>query len=286
MIIFSLKEDKRDITDIPDPGFFLEGDKNLCFLIHGITGTPREMGAIAHKLHNKGFTVAAPMLASHNKSLSTLKRTTWQEFYARLKDELNKLEGRFDNIFIGGLSFGALLGLKLAHELPEKIKALVCFSPTLFFDGWGTPKSKVLLPLAYHTPLKYYLYLKEGFPYGIKNPRLRSKVEAYYKNSSLFDYGKVELYGYPAIPVSCVYENHKLAKHISRLLPKITCPIRLLQAKEDDIASPANSYFIYERIGSKDKRVIILENSYHIIIADDDREKVAQESISFFEKYK
>jgi len=58
MIIFSTKEDKRLITDIPNTSFFLPGDKNLCFLIHGLTGTPKEMGSIAQRLNKRGFSVA------------------------------------------------------------------------------------------------------------------------------------------------------------------------------------------------------------------------------------
>jgi len=55
MIIFSLKEDKRIITDIPNTSFFLPGDKNLCFLIHGLTGTAKEMSSIGQQLNKRDF---------------------------------------------------------------------------------------------------------------------------------------------------------------------------------------------------------------------------------------
>jgi len=286
-IIFSLKEDNRDIQDIPDSGFFLKGDgDNLCFLIHGITGTAKEMGSLAKSLNQKGFSVAAPMMDGHNKSISVLKRKKWQELYASIKKEFLKYEPSYKNIFVAGLSFGALLGILLAYEFPKKVKALNCFSPTLFFDGWGTPKLKVLLPLVYKTPLKYYFYFKEEYPYGIKNEKLRSRIESFYKSSKIDDYGKVHLYGYPVIPVSSMYQNQLLAKYVMSVLDKIEVPIQLLQAKEDDVTSPKNSYYIYNRVASKDKKIIFFEDSYHIITADQERNKVAEITISFFERYK
>ena len=219
MIIFSTKEDKREITDIPNTSFFLPENKNLCFLIHGLTGTPREMSSIAGRLNKQGFSVACPLMANHDKSISCLKRTTWNEFYDSIYNEFIKYTKDYENIFVAGLSFGALIGILLAHEFPNRIKALNCFSPTLFFDGWANPKLRVLLPLVFKTPLQYYFYLKEGYPYGIKNERLRSRIENFYTKSSLFDYSKVHIYGYPVIPVSSMCQNHLLAKYVMKILP-------------------------------------------------------------------
>jgi len=286
MIIFSLKEDKRLISEIPNTSFFLPGDKNLCFLIHGLTGTAREMSSIAQRLNKQGFSVACPLMANHDKSISCLKRTSWQTLYDSMRSEFIKYLNDYESIFIAGLSFGALIGIMLAHEFPNKVKALNCFSPTLFFDGWGNPKSRIFLPLAYKTPFKYWIYFKEEYPYGIKNQRLRTKIESFYKVAKLFDYSKVHLYGYPVIPVSCMYQNELLAKKVISILKNIKTPIQLLQARDDDVTSPKNSHYIYDRIGSQDKEIVFLENSYHIITADQERDKVAEKTITFFQKYK
>ncbi len=286
MVIFSFKEDLRNNSDIPDASFFLKGNKNLCLLIHGLTGTPKEMSSIATRLNNTGYSVSAPLLDGHNQSISVLKRKTWQEIYAALKKEFLKYESSYDNIFVAGLSFGALLGILLAHEFPGRIKAINCYSPTLFFDGWATPKASILLPLIYMTPIKFYLYFKEEYPYGIKNEKLRSRIESFYKQAELFDYSKVHLYGYPVIPVSCMYQNHLLARYLMPRLKKINVPIQLLQARNDDVTSPKNSNYIYEHICSYDKKIIFLEDSYHIITADQERDKVIEQTILFFDNYK
>ncbi|MDD5505423.1 MAG: alpha/beta hydrolase [Candidatus Omnitrophica bacterium] len=286
MIIFSIKEDKRLISDIPNSSFFLPGNKNLCFLIHGLTGTPKEMGSIAQRLHKQGFSVASPLMLNHDKSISCLKRTTWLELYNSVRNEFIKYANDYGNIFVAGLSFGALIGILLAQEFPDKVKALNCFSPTLFYDGWSNPKSRIFLPLVYRTPFKYWLYFKEEYPYGLKNERLRSKVESFYKEANLFDYSKVHLYGYPVIPVSCMYQNSLLAKKVISVLKDIHTPIQLLQARDDDVTSPKNSYYVYSHISSREKEIIFLEDSYHIITADQERDKVAEKTVAFFEKHK
>ena len=286
MIIFSTKEDKRLITEIPDASFFLPGGKNLCFLIHGLTGTPKEVGSIAQRLNKQGFSVAAPLMLNHNKSISCLKRTSWQDIYTSMRNEFLKYAKDYDNIFVAGLSSGALIGILLTDEFPDKVKALNCFSPTLFYDGWGNPKSRVFLPLVYKTPFKYWLYFKEEYPYGLKNERLRSKVESFYKDAKLFDYSKVHLYGYPVIPVSCMHQNSLLAKKVISILKNIRTPIQLLQARDDDVTSPKNSYYIYNRVSSRAKEIIFLEDSYHIITADQERDKVSEKTVAFFEKYR
>ena len=282
MIILSFKENGKASGEIPDTSFFLEGNNNnLCFLIHGLTGTPKEMTALGNYLNKNGFSVAAPLIEAHNKPISILKRKTWQDFYYSVKQKLLSYINKYENIFVGGLSFGALLSLMLAYEFPHKVKTISCFSPTLFFDGWNMPKSRIFLPFAYKTPFKYYIYFKEVPPYGLKNKSLRAKIAAYYENSSISDNSKAHLYGYPVIPVSCMYQNYLLTKKIISLLKYIRQPIQLFQAKEDDVTSPRNSYFIYRRIGSQEKELIVLENSYHIVIADQERVEIAKKTLNF-----
>jgi len=83
-----------------------------------------------------------------------------------------------------------------------------------------------------------------------------------------------------------MYQNHLLSKKVISILPGITTPIQLLQAREDDVTSPRNSYFIRDKISSKDKEIFFLEDSYHIITADQERDKVAESTAAFFEKHK
>ena len=60
--------------------------------------------------------------------------------------------------------------------------------------------------------------------------------------------------------------------------------MQLIQAAEGDITSIKNSQFIYDRIKSDRKELVLLNNSYHVITADQEREKVAQNIDIFFKR--
>jgi carboxylesterase len=61
-------------------------------------------------------------------------------------------------------------------------------------------------------------------------------------------------------------------------------PVQLIQAKDDDVASVKNSKFIYDRISSKTKEIVLLYDSYHVITADQERETVAERVTGFFDR--
>lgn len=267
-----------------DNGFYLQGDNDsTVILIHGLTGTPNEMRFLATFLNKKGYSVVCPRLAKHGEPIWILKGAKWQEFYKTVRRVLidGVLRDAKGPIFASGLSMGALLALLLADEFKSRISGVTCLAPTLFYDGWNTPLSKYLLPLA-RTPLRYLFYFKEEPPYGIKNEAIRERIHRYYKNARLDDIENVEQYGYPYFPVTLLYQLQLLVKYIAKKLPGIKVPVQLIQAKDDDMTSVKNSKFIYDRIGSEMKELVLLYNSYHVITADHERDTVAEKMEDFF----
>lgn len=268
-------------------GFTLKGDNGITVvLIHGLTGTPNEMRFLANYLNKKGYTVICPRLANHGESLLVLKNTKWQEFHESvrklfLEGELADVKGP---VFTGGLSMGALLALLLADEFRDKVAGACCLAPTLFYDGWNTPWSKYILPLGYLTPLKYFCYFKEEPPYGIKNEAIQSRIHKYYAKASLKNIENVEQYGYPFFPITQLYQLNLLVRHLARKLPDMKFPVQLVQAKDDDMTSVKNSKYIYDRIGSGMKEIVLLYNSYHVVTADQERDIVAAKMENFFER--
>jgi len=257
------------------------------FLIHGLTGTPNEMKYLANFFHKKkGFTVICPRLANHGAPLSVLKKTHWQDFYKSVIDSFTAVRREIDGpIFAAGLSMGALLSLLLAEEFPGQVAGVSCLSPTLFYDGWNIPwYSKILMPLFSLTPLKYVTYFKEDPPYGIKNKALQKRIHKYYNTATLNDQQGVAEYGYPYFPLTLLHQLNKLIAHLTHKLPAIQTPVQLVQAREDDMTSMRNSTFIYDKIGSALKEIVYLDDSYHVITADQERATVAHSMDSFFSK--
>ena len=246
------------------------------FLVHGLTGTPNEMLFLADHFHKEGYSSFCPVLYKHGRPLKVLKHCSWEDFYYFLKKDFMEFKDSLPSrkVFVGGLSMGALLSLLLAYDFPNDIAGVMVLAPTLFYDGWNMSWARIFLPFVYLTPLKYCFYFKEETPYGIKSMAIRQYVENYYRRAGLEDLEKVDKYGYPFIPVSLMYQLSRLAKYLVKRIGSIKMPVQIIQAENDDLASVKNSQFIYQRIGSDDKEMLFLKDSYHVITADKERGKV------------
>ena len=277
----------RQPVRIPDDGIRMTGAGDChVLLFHGLTGAPSEFGYIAHYLHRRsGFTVRCPRLANHGQPLAVLARTRWQQLLGRARQDLSEAGAQArssgQTLVVGGLSLGAVLSLLLAAESPTQVDGVICLSPTLFYDGWNVPWTHKLLRLVDYTPLKYFTYYREGPPYGFKDEHLRSRIAARYENRSLDDTADAASLGYAHFPVRLFCEMRHLIEHCIHALPRVTAPLLLVQAEHDEATSPRNSLFIHEHAASKQKEMITLRDSYHVVTADLERAKVAAEMSRF-----
>jgi carboxylesterase len=277
-VLFSLGLRRPPKSDVAaDMDFTLLGDsRRTVILVHGLTGTPNEMRHLAYALNRAGYNVICPRLANHGEPLHVLKHTTWEQIYESVRQTFLRALETSDQVYVGGLSMSALLVLLLAEEFGDKLAGGICLAPTLVFDGWNVPWFHRLLPLASYTPLKYFLFFKESPPYGLKNQRMRATVHKFYSKATLGDIDSIAKFGYAFFPVSLFYQLHRLARKVTPLLGRIRAPLLLIHPQEDDTASVGNSQLIYDRVSSRVKKLVILRDSYHVITADQEREKVAQ----------
>lgn len=277
----AVSAEDKDLSS--NDGILLKGNNGCSVvLIHGLTGTPNEMRFIAQSLNKEGYSVICPRLANHGAPIDVLKKTKWESFYDSARGAFVKARSEGGPVFASGLSMGALLALLLSYEFKGEISGISCLSPTLFYDGWNMPWSRCFLPLAYSTPIKHIFYFKEDPPYGIKNKKMQDLVHRQYSKTDFNNMGNVSQYGYPYFPVVLIYQLHRLVEHLKKRLKYIDVPVQLIQAKEDDMTSVKNSQFIYDRVNSRIKEIVLLNDSYHVITADQERGKVAQKMIDFF----
>jgi carboxylesterase len=285
VVSFNFKKHSRISGPVNDGEIRLKGrDPRTIILLHGLTGMPNEMRFLASHFNDLGYSVICPRLADHGQSLQVLKYTKWEAFYSSLREVFLEARKSGDKIFVSGLSMSALLVLLLAQEFGSDISGVVCLSPTLFFDGWNVPWYNCFLPLVCYTPLKYFVYFKDSSPYGIKNEKIRRLMNCFYTQANIHDMDGVTKYGYAFFPLSLLQQAGRLVKYVTPKLTKINSPILFIHAKEDDTASLKNSQFIYDRVSSKDKEMIVLTDSYHIITADQERDKVASSMEVFLKK--
>ncbi|MCX8587714.1 MULTISPECIES: alpha/beta hydrolase [unclassified Gilliamella] len=268
------------MSTIEDLSYFLPGNKNGVLLIHGLTGTPNEMRILANGLHKAEFTVYAIQLAGHCGTEEDLCKTTWQDWYQSVKDGADFLAKHVDNVFVAGLSMGALLALKLASDRPEQIKGVGVLAPTFYYDGWSMPfwAKKFFFLLVYLKKLG--LFQKVSFiekpPYGLKDERIRAVV-----SESMLS-GDAASAGLAGNPFPALAEMQLLAKNVRQALPKVTSPCLIMHSGHDDIADIETNAKLVEKHVSGSKKLVVLNDSYHLITIDSQRREVIKECASFF----
>ena len=266
--------------------------RTLAYLIHGVTGTPAEMKYVGRKLWQSGYDVYIPTLPGHCAKIRDLLRSNEQDWIEHVVKQLSFLRKRYAYVFAAGLSAGALLALKASTRV--QLDGIGVFSPTFFYDGWNVPRTRILLDLAirwFPRPLHYVFFHFDGFPYGIKHPALQARLRAAYnpmnrvlnpfrKRTSPRHYSS-EAVGYPVFFLKTLADLDRLYAVVKADLAKITAPTLVLQASEDDFTSVRNSEFVVSRIASAEKKLVLLDDSYHVITVDRQRDVVAKELQKF-----
>lgn len=251
-------------------------------LAHGITGAPTEMKPLARKLAAAGFTVLCPQLAGHCSTLKELKQTRWEDWYATLNAALDLLSAECDQIFVSGLSMGALLVLMLAANRPELVDGIATLSATFFYDGWNVPRlrQRFLLPAVLHSPLRYFLSYHEPSPFGIKDERLRQMIATVYASNGT---NLPEKYGYSEFPGVTIHETFQLIRAAKKSLARTVAPLLIVHATEDDMASTRNATYLASRVGSSQVETFLVDDTYHVLTLDKRKDDVAQRVSDFFQ---
>jgi carboxylesterase len=257
--------------------------RTLVYLIHGVTGTPAEMKYVGRRLWQQGFDVYLPSLPGHCSRFRDLLRSNEKTWLGHVETQLAFARKYYDSVFAAGLSAGALLALQASTRVP--LEGVGVLSPTLFYDGWNVPRTQKLLDFGIH-----------WFPYGIKNPALQGKLrEAYnpfvrarrFLQRSVSRFGRTprsysaEAVGYPLFFLKTLADLDRLYTTVKGNLYRVTAPTLIMQACEDDFTSPKNAAFVYQQISSSDKRLVLLDDCYHVVTVDRQRDVVARELKDF-----
>jgi len=129
--------------------------------------------------------------------------------------------------------------------------------------------------LAYYTPLRYLLSFHESPPYGLKDERVRKWIAAQMAK------GGETAAGASKSSFVGVYQTERMMRYLRRNMQHVTAPTLIMHAREDDIASLRSAELVAGAISSSVVRKVILEDSYHIITMDNDKDMVVEETLRF-----
>lgn len=244
--------------------FFFSGDssKPACLLIHGFTGTPKEMRGMGEFLNGQGYTCLGIRLAGHATDPEDMIRSRWPDWTASVEDGYQLLRGLTDNIFLIGLSMGGILSLLMSTRL--NVKGVVAMS---------TPSR---LPTDY--PIWFIELISKVMRY-----RPKSKEPP---GSGWFDKTAYQDHvAYAKNPVRSTAELKKLILAMRASLPDVTVPVLLMHSKDERYILADNAEDIYAGlVNATDKTKLYLTGSGHVLPRDASREQVFQAALAFLRR--
>lgn len=247
-----------------------DGD-HAVLLLHGLSSSPLELRFIARYLTEDGFATYTPELSGYSAGTEPAPMEQW---VSAALDAFDALASRYRHVSVCGLSMGATLAAAVAHERPAA-RALLLLSVTLDYDGWAIPWYRFLLNWLYYTPVRSRYRYRERKPYGLRNEALRSKIARAMQKNEISEVGPASI-GMPAL-----HEARRLASHVRKNLKSVAADCLVIHAIDDETSSPHNARLVAANVGASFVRTIWLDDSYHMITSDNEREVVARECALF-----
>lgn len=244
-------------------------------LFHGLTGSPFEMRKYAKHLHNDGFDIYCFCLAGHGDD-ADMSNMTSENWVNDSMAHYELLRPKYEHFFLAGLCLGSVVALRLAQEY-NNATGIMCLSTTLFLDGWRFPWYAFLMPVALFSILRFYYVFAESDPYGIKNENTREKIKKIISKSRESGFA---MDNYPFV---CVYELVLLSRKVRKEINKVNIPLLLVHSKEDDLASIKSANFVCDNVASAKKEFVVLNDSYHMILYDNEKDLVFEKSVQFMD---
>jgi carboxylesterase len=230
---------------------YLDGNDTGCLLLHGYSSSPYEMSYLADKLHGIGYTISVPLLDGHGTEPEHMIGITWYSWFETVKQALFELRKKCKKIVVIGQSMGGTLALHLAAHY--QVEGVAVLAPGLYLKNGFAPLAKIA------GPMKNRMYKKS-------NPDIKENTDTK---------------AYKQMTVQSVAELLALLDHVKNDLPDIYVPALIIHARNDHVIKSKSATDIYELISSKNKRILELQQSYHIITLDVEKEKAFLEIANF-----
>lgn len=257
-----LSQDRVDTSE-----FFFAGAGLSALLVHGLTGTPYEMRYLGERLAAQGIRVRGIRLAGHAAAPEELGQATQENWYESVLRGFEELRGYGDPIIVVGLSCGAVLAARLAEDQPDAVAGLVMLAPAFFLPRSQTLALRAISVLGAMTKTIY-----------LHNQR----------SSDIHDRSAVLIHPTCRLmPLSAPIELLKLSAIVRARLDRIRQPALIMHSINDHTCpAKKNVDYVMQHLGSARKRLVMLEESYHVITVDSDKDRIANEVLVFAEQFR
>jgi carboxylesterase len=253
------------ILPTAEPFFFPgRGEKGRvgCLVIHGFTGTPKEMRWLGEYLNRQGYTVCGIRLAGHATRLEDMIRSRYTDWLLSVEDGYHLLRACTNQVFLLGLSMGGVLALTSATHLP--VSGVVAMS---------TP---YCMPQDFPLPLPLMRFLSYFRPYLPKNGDPES---GWYDEEA-----RRQHVAYSANPLRSAVELKVLLAEMRAALPQVRVPVLLIHSRNDPTVPPEHMTQLYEHLGTARKEMLWVEGAGHVITEEPPRPMIFEAVAQFIER--
>lgn len=249
-------------------------NKKAVLLFHGLTGSPFEMRKYGNFLFKNGYDVYCYSFPGHGDRINEIEIVTWIDWCNFAQEKYNILRKNYNQFFVSGLCLGASMAVYLA-ENNDDITGVIALSTTLFLDGFCVPWTAHLLPFALNTIIRFYFTFPEDDCFGIKNERTRKSLAKITAKADI---------GMDNYPLNAVDGLLKLSKNVRKNLKNVNCPVLCIHSIYDNLSSTKSAKVVLNGVSSKIKRYVELNDSYHMILYDNEKEFVMNTVKDFLEE--
>ena len=224
-------------------------------LVHGLNGNTNDMAELQDVLQAHGIVTKNMLLPGHGSNVRDMLSIGWEDWAQAVRDELNLLKEQSDVVFLVGHSLGGALALHIAAH--EEIAGIVPICAPLHLQPWLKPVVSIG---------KYLLPLVPTIREDVRDPEARRR------------YTRDVYHWTPLQPVE------SMVRYLPQLraeLDHITAPALIITSLHDHVVPARDGREIYRLIGSREKHLVTLHRSYHVVMKDHDREEVFDKTLAF-----
>jgi len=222
------------------------------FMLHGFGDTPETLALLARHLHGRGFTVRAPLLPGHGRSLPEFARSRADDWIEFARAEFAAFRARHPRAALVGLSMGGSLATIVAAEAPD-LPALALVAPY------------VSMPTTLRRLARIHPLLGALSPYVDARGGARSIHDAQARARSR---------AYGCCTPRLVAELAAVVDRARLALPALRAPTLVVQSRADNRVPPDAAERTFLLVGAPERRLVWMTEGGHIITVDHGRERV------------
>ncbi|MBN2433730.1 MAG: alpha/beta fold hydrolase [Spirochaetes bacterium] len=243
---------------------YLQGKNDKAvLLIHGYNGYVHDVSFLANKLNKAGFTVSVPRNTGCGTDHTDFLSTKSRDWIRHAVDCYLDLKAVYKDVYLVGLSMGALISIILASHF--KVKKLVLAAPAVILISPVLPFTSFLR--IFIKKIKRNTKFK---PLNPVNNRTFAK-EWKFLNSEYWSWHYV-----PAL-----YQLQKIRRQAIKAVKKVKSDTLVLASKSDLTVSLKTVIYLRDKCSAEKFESRIFEKSSHVITDSVEREDVAKAVIDW-----